>query len=125
MWRVIGSIPIRDVSLSYSRDMVNITTFSCFSLFQEKYLLPSPDFNRDKSFPLPVPSETPGIKDDDQWVSGSAELLSGLTDDNRKLVGYMVPWDPWIYQKLFNPVIGGAKARECFISSTHYSGIPI
>ena len=80
-------------------------------LLQEKYLLPSPDVSPDKSFPLPVPTQTPAL-DDDQWASGAAELLSGLTDENRKLVGYMVPWDPWVYQQLFNPSAGGAMVRN-------------
>lgn len=75
--------------------------------FPEKYLLPSPDINPEKSFPLP--SATPADQHKDQWASGSADLLSGLTDDNRKLVGYMVPWDPWVYQQLFYPTAGSAK----------------
>ena len=70
-------------------------------------MLPSPDVNPDKAFPLP--SSTSAVKEDDQWASGSAELLSGLTDENRKLVGYMVPWDPWVYQQLFNPTADGDK----------------
>ena len=81
------------------------------SLLQEKYLLPSPDVSPDKSFPLPVSTQAPAV-DDDQWASGAAELLSGLTDENRKLVGYMVPWDPWVYQQLFNPSAGGAMVRN-------------
>ena len=81
------------------------------SLLQEKYLLPSPDVSPDKSFLLPVPTQTPA-DDDGQWTNGSAELLSGLTDENRKLVGYMVPWDPWVYQQLFYPSAGGATVRN-------------
>lgn len=78
------------------------------SFMQEKYLLPSPDVSPEKpAFPLLTESAT--VKAEDQWPSGSSELLTGLTDDNRKLVGYMVPWDPWIYQQLFNPTAGGAK----------------
>ena len=81
------------------------------SLLQEKYLLPSPDVSPDKSFPLPVSTQAPAV-DDDQWASGAAELLSGLTDENRKLVGYMLPWDPRVYQQLFNPSAGGAMVRN-------------
>ncbi|KAL9959501.1 hypothetical protein ACROYT_G032828 [Oculina patagonica] len=82
------------------------TSASDKAAFPEKYLLPSPDVSPEKRFPLLT--ETASVKPEDQWPSGSSELLTGLTDDNRKLVGYMVPWDPWIYQQLFNPTAGGA-----------------
>ena len=84
------------------------------SLLQEKYLLSSPDVSPDKSFPLPVPTQTPAV-DEDQWASCAAELLSGLTDENQKLVEYMVPWDPWVYQQLFNPSAGGAMVRNILV----------
>ena len=59
----------------------------------------------EKTFLLPTSS--PEVNHNDEWASGSSELLSGLTDDNRKLVGYMVPWDPWMYQQLFYPKTTG------------------
>lgn len=74
---------------------------------QEKYLLPSPDVSPETPFPLLT--EPAAGKVENQWPSGSTELLNGLTDDNRKLVGYMVPWDPWLYHQLFNPTAGGAE----------------
>ena len=77
---------------------------------QEKYLLPSPDVCVEN--PFPRLTEPVACKVEDQWPSGSSELLSGLTDDSRKLVGYMIPWDPWIYQQLFNPTAGGAKVKN-------------
>jgi len=77
---------------------------------QEKYLLPSPDVSPEK--PFPFPTEPAAFKAEDQWPSGSSELLSGLTDDNRKLVGYMIPWDPWVYHQLFNPAAGGTKVKN-------------
>ncbi|XP_068758689.1 uncharacterized protein [Montipora capricornis] len=73
--------------------------------FPEKYLLPSPSVSPEKTFLLPTSS--PEVNHSDEWASGSSELLSGLTDDNRKLVGYMVPWDPWMYQQLFYPKTTG------------------
>ena len=80
-------------------------------------MLPSPDVSQDKSFPYP--SASPEVKDDGQWASGSVELFSGLTDDNRKLFGYMVPWDPWVYQQLFYPTAGGAKVRVALFPQYH------
>ena len=81
-----------------------------FPFLQEKYLLPSPDVSPEKPFPLL--NESPPVKTEEEWPSGSSELLIGLTDDNRKLVGYMVPWDPWIYQQLFNPAVGGTEVKN-------------
>ena len=81
-----------------------------FPFLQEKYLLPSPDVSPEKPFPLL--NESPPVKTEEEWPSGSSELLIGLTDDNRKLVGYMVPWDPWIYQQLFNPAVGGTEVKK-------------
>jgi len=83
------------------------------SFIQEKYLLPSPDVSPETSYPLLT--EHAAGKVEDQWPSGSTELLNGLTDDNRKLVGYMVPWDPWLYHQLFNPTAGGAEVISCII----------
>ena len=77
---------------------------------QEKYLLPSPDVCPEKPFPLLA--EPAAAKTEEQWPSGSSELLIGLTDDNRKLVGYMIPWDPWVYHQLFDPRAGGAKVKN-------------
>ena len=74
---------------------------------QEKYLLPSPDVSPET--PIPLLTEPAAGKVENQWPSGSTELLNGLTDDNRKLVGYMIPWDPWLYHQLFNPTAGGAE----------------
>ncbi|XP_074608990.1 uncharacterized protein LOC141863372 isoform X2 [Acropora palmata] len=77
--------------------------------FPEKYLVPSPGVSPEKPFSFsPMSNE---VQDDKQWASGSAELLSGLIDDNRKLVGYMVPWDPWIFQKLFFPEAAAGEER--------------
>ena len=70
-------------------------------------MLPSPSASPEKPFPLL--NESPPVKTVEKWPEGSSELLTGLTDDNRKLVGYMVPWDSWVYQQLFNPAIGGTK----------------
>lgn len=70
-------------------------------------MLPSPSASPEKPFPLL--NESPPVKTVEKWPEGSSELLTGLTDDNRKLVGYMVPWDAWVYQQLFNPAIGGTK----------------
>lgn len=70
-------------------------------------MLPSPSASPEKPFPLL--NESPPVKTAEKWPEGSSELLTGLTDDNRKLVGYMVPWDSWVYQQLFNPAIGGTK----------------
>ena len=80
---------------------------------QEKYLLPSPGVSPEKPFPLPA--EPQAVRAEDQWPSGSSELLTGLTDDNRKLVGYMIPWDPWVYHQLFNPTAGGEVKNSCRI----------
>lgn len=77
---------------------------------QEKYLLPSPDVCPEK--PCPLLTEPVSVKTEDQWPSGSSELLTGLTDDNRKLVGYMIPWDPWVYHQLFNPTAGGTEVKN-------------
>ena len=70
-------------------------------------MLPSPSASPEKPFPLL--NESPPVKTVEKWPEGSSELLTGLTDDNRKLVGYMVPWDSWVYEQLFNPAIGGTK----------------
>ena len=70
-------------------------------------MLPSPSASPEKPFPLL--NESPPVKTAEKWPEGSSELLTGLTDDNRKLVGYMVPWDSWVYEQLFNPAIGGTK----------------
>ena len=70
-------------------------------------MLPSPSTSPEKPFPLL--NESPPVQTAEKWPEGSSELLTGLTDDNRKLVGYMVPWDSWVYQQLFNPAIGGTK----------------
>lgn len=78
--------------------------------FPEKYLLPSPSVSPEKTFLLPTSS--PEVNHNDEWASGSSELLSGLTDDNRKLVGYMVPWDPWMYQQLFYPKTTGNDGAD-------------
>lgn len=77
---------------------------------QEKYLLPSPDVGPEK--PCSLLTEPAAVKAKDQWPSGSSELLTGLTDDNRKLVGYMIPWDPWVYHHLFNPTAGGTEVKN-------------
>lgn len=77
---------------------------------QEKYLLPSPDVGPEKPFP-PL-TDPAAVKTEDQWPSGSSELLTGLTDDNRKLVGYMIPWDPWVYHHLFTPTAGGTEVKN-------------
>ena len=74
---------------------------------QEKYLVPSPGVSPEKTCLLPT--ALPEVNADDQWAIGSSELLSGLTDDDRKLVGCLVPWDPWIYQQLFFPKAAEGK----------------
>lgn len=74
--------------------------------------------------PFPLLTETAAVKTEDQWPSGSPELLTGLTDDNRKLVGYMVPWDPWVYQQLFNPTVGGTTVRNYFFICVFLVGKP-
>ena len=73
--------------------------------------MPSPD--RD----LPTVNGPSADKTACKWAPGTSELFEGLTDESRVLVGYLVPWDPWVYQQLFNPTTGGLEVRKSRVNS--------
>ena len=49
-----------------------------------------------------------------QWSQDAIELFKGLCEDGILLVAHIVPWDPQLHDRLFDPWTDGMQTDICY-----------